>query len=111
VALASRVAAATTNINRALLASRSGGSNTVVLFGVGAAGAPITGTIRYTEPAAATALYVTDLAPNATYAVTATVSGGSHTVTIAPATTGFVSSPRGTLYVTIAATGAVSSGI
>jgi hypothetical protein len=108
VALASRIE--TPNANGALLASTAGDRNTVVLFGLGAAGSPIAGPISYAQPAAETAVIIADLAPNTTYAVTATVNGANHEVTIAPASVGFTTSARGTLYVTIAATGTVSAG-
>lgn len=107
VALASRIE--TPNANGALLTA-TGGSNTVVLFGVGAAGAPISGTIAYTQPASTTTLIVTDLQPNTTYAVTATINGPSHDVRIAQGASGFSTSARGTLYVTIAADGTVTPG-
>jgi hypothetical protein len=108
VSLASRIE--TPNANGALLASTTNGSNKVVLFGTGAAGAPIAGAITYVQPAASTIVIVADLPPNTTYAVTAVVRGTNHDVTIAPAASGFTTSARGTLYVTITATGTVRAG-
>ncbi len=101
----------TLNANGALLASTTGGPNKVVLFGLGAAGAPITGAITYSQPAVATTVIVADLPPSTTYSVTTTMNGTNHDVTVVPAAAGFVTSARGTLYVTIAADGTVAAGL
>jgi hypothetical protein len=85
------------------------GGNAVVLFGAGATDTVLTGTVSYVEPAAATTLIVADLQPGASYSVTAAVSGSNHNVTIQPGS-GFQASDQGTLYVVIAASGAVSAG-
>lgn len=106
VAIASRIQ--TLNANGALLAA-TGGGNHVVLFGLGAAGAPISGAIAYTQPAAATTLIVADLAPNTAYAVTASVSASTHAVQIAPGASPFTTSARGVLQVNIAANGTVTN--
>jgi hypothetical protein len=104
---AAAVAAATrlstsSNVNGALLTSTSG--NAAVLFG---ASGTVSGAVTFSEPAAATRVVVADLAPNTSYAVSVTVSGGSHSVTIQPGS-GFTSSANGTLAVTISAAGAVA---
>lgn len=108
VATASRIQ--TMNANGALLTS-TGGSNKVVLFGLGAAGNPITGAISYTQPASQTAVIVTDLQPNTTYAVTVTLNGPDHDVSIAQGVSSFTTSARGTLYLHIAANGTVTAGM
>jgi hypothetical protein len=102
------VAAATrlnssSNVDGALLASSTG--NAAVMFG---ASGPVSGAVSFSEPAAATRVVVADLAPNTSYAVSVSVSGGSHSVTIQPGS-GFTSSANGTLAVSISAAGAVSA--
>jgi len=106
VALGS-LAVSSTNVKGAVLTAAAG--NKVALFGAGAVGVTVTGTVTFTEPAAVTKVVVADLAPNTGYAVTAVVSGGNHNVTIVPGTV-FTTSEYGTLYVSIAANGAVTAG-
>ncbi len=105
VKLASTIA--TTKVNGALLSGS--GTNIVVLFGTGAPDALISGNVTFSEPAVATTLVITDLPPNTGYSVSATVSGGNHTVTVAPGS-GFITSATGTLYVNIAANGSATPG-
>ena len=105
VKLASTIA--TTKVNGALLSGS--GTNIVVLFGTGAPDALISGNVTFSEPAVATTLVITDLPPNTGYSVSATVSGGNHTVTVAPGS-GFTTSATGTLYVNIAANGSATPG-
>lgn len=104
VANASRIESL--NASGVLLAPPAG-NHTVVLFGRGAAGTPITGPIAYAQPAAATTLIVTDLPPSTRYDVEVTVVGATHTVTITPAPSGVTTSSQGTLRVTIGADGSV----
>jgi hypothetical protein len=106
VALGS-VVASSANVKGALLTAATG--NRVALFGAGAVGQTVTGAVTFTEPAAATKVVVADLAPNTAYAVAAPTSGTNHNVTIQPGT-GFTTSANGTLYVDIAANGAVAAG-
>jgi hypothetical protein len=104
VANASRIESM--NASGVLLVPPSG-DNTVVLFGRGAAGTPITGPIAFAQPAAATMLIVTDLVPSTSYAVEVTVVGATHAVTVTPDASGVFTSSQGTLRVSIAATGSV----
>ncbi len=106
VAAASALAASS-NVNGVLLASTSG--NRAVLFAAATAGTTVAGPITFTEPAATTAVVVTDLSPNTGYSVSATVAGGNHQVTIQPGS-GFTTTSAGTLDVSIAAGGGVSAG-
>jgi hypothetical protein len=107
VALGSLPASLSSNVKGARLAG--GGVNAVVLFGAGAAGQAVSGAVSFVEPAVSTTVVVADLLPNTSYAVTAPVSGGNHTVTIQPGT-GFATSDNGTLYVVIAANGTPGAG-
>jgi hypothetical protein len=106
VALASALTSSA-NVKGILQAAATG--NSATLFGAGAAGTNVTGAVTFTEPAVATKVVATDLAPNSPYAVTAMLSGSNHNVTINTGT-GFTTSPNGTLYVMIAANGAVTAG-
>jgi len=94
VALASRIQTMTAN---GALLTAADGTSTVVLFGLGAAGTPITSAIAYSEPATATTVVVTDLAPNTPYAVTTTLGAGTHDVRIEAGASAFMSSAAGTL--------------
>ena len=82
----------------------------MALFGAVAAGTDVVGLVTFTEPAAATKVVVSDLSPATIYAVTTTTSGANHNVTVQPAASGFTTTSNGTLYVKIAAGGAVTSG-
>ncbi|HTL97766.1 MAG TPA: hypothetical protein VL181_03075, partial [Holophagaceae bacterium] len=85
-------------------------SNHVVLFGTGAAGATVNGTIAFTCPAAATVVVITDLPPDTGYAVSAAAAPGNEfTITAAPGS-GFTTTANGTLYLSMSATGAVTVG-
>ncbi|HJW09355.1 MAG TPA: hypothetical protein VJ483_06940 [Holophagaceae bacterium] len=84
-------------------------SNQAVLFGTGAAGATIGGTLTFTVPAVATILVLTDLPASADYTVTATLAAGKLTVQATPGA-GFTTTATGTLYLSLAATGVVSAG-
>jgi hypothetical protein len=97
-----------TNVKAVIVPGTAG--NSVAVFGAGAAGTTISGVITLSEPAATTKLVVTDLAPSTSYAVTASVAGSSHNVTIQPGT-GFTTTANGTLYVNVATSGAVSAGL
>jgi hypothetical protein len=107
VALGSIPASLSSNVKGVLLAAS--GANKVVLFGAGAVGQTISGTVSYSEPAAATTVVVADLPANTGYSVTVSTSGGNHAVTIQPGS-GFTTSQVGTLYLVIAASGTVSAG-
>ncbi|HET7541199.1 MAG TPA: DNRLRE domain-containing protein [Polyangiaceae bacterium] len=99
------VVSSSSNVTGALIADAGG--NFVGLFGTNP-GQTVSGAITFTEPAQATKLVVSDLAPNSTYSVSVQVSG-NHAVTVQPGS-GFTSSANGTLYVNIAANGVVTSG-
>ena len=105
VSLASALSSSA-NVKGVLL---TGSTNSVALFGAGAAATNISGAVTFTEPAAATKVVVTDLAPSSAYSVTAAVAGSSYNVTIQPGN-GFTTTANGTLYVNIAAGGGVSAG-
>jgi hypothetical protein len=105
---AAAVAAATklnasSNVDGALLTAPGG--NAAVLFG---ASGTVSGAVTFSEPAAATRVVVSDLAANESYAVSVSVSGGNHAVTIQPGA-GFTSSANGTLALSISAAGVVSA--
>ena len=63
---------------------QSAAGNSAAVFGTGAAGTPVSGTIAYAVPAAQTRHVVTDLTPQAAYTVSVSVTGGTHTVTVTP---------------------------
>ncbi|HXU72622.1 MAG TPA: DNRLRE domain-containing protein [Polyangia bacterium] len=102
VAAASKLTSSS-NVSGALLASSGG--NAAVLFG---ASGTVSGAVTFSEPAAATRVVVSDLAPSTSYAVSVSVSGGAHAVTVQPGA-GFTTTANGTLAVSISATGAVTA--
>ncbi|HKA01760.1 MAG TPA: Ig-like domain-containing protein [Candidatus Solibacter sp.] len=66
----------------ALLESAAG--NTATVFGTAPVGMAIGGTLAYGVPAAQTRHVITDLTPSGSYAVSVTVSGANHVVTVTP---------------------------
>jgi hypothetical protein len=101
------VVTSSSNVKGALLTASSG--NSVALFGAGAAGQVVSGPVTFSEPAVATKVVVTDLAPNSAYSVAVQVTGGNHNLTIQPGT-GFTTSAQGSLYLNLSATGTPSAG-
>jgi len=61
---------------------QSSAGNTVSVFGAGPIGTPISGTISYAVPTAQARHVITDLAPQAAYAISVSVAGGTQTVTV-----------------------------
>ena len=102
---AASVVTSSSNVNGALIADSGG--NFVALFGSNP-GQAISGNVTFSEPAQASKVVIAGLAPSTTYAVSVQVSG-THSVTVQPGT-GFTTSASGTLYLNIAANGAVTSG-
>jgi hypothetical protein len=102
VAAATKLSASS-NVNGTLLTAS--GANAAVLFG---ASGTVSGAITFSEPAAATRVVASDLAPSTSYAVSVSVSGGTHAVTIQPGA-GFTTTANGTLAVSISAAGAASA--
>lgn len=94
------------NVTGALIADSAG--NSVALFG-SSPGQTISGPVTFSEPAQASRVVITDLAPSTSYAISVQV-GASHSVAVQPGA-GFTSTANGTLYVNITANGAVSAGI
>jgi hypothetical protein len=99
------VITSSSNVTGALIADAGG--NFVALFGSNP-GQTIAGNVTFSEPAQASKVVIAGLAPNTAYAVSVQVSG-THAVTVQPGS-GFTSSAQGTLYVNIAANGAVTLG-
>jgi len=110
VAVASRLTSAdgnaSANVTGALL---RGAASYAALFGSGAAGSTISGTVTFTIPASQTLVVLSDLAPNAAFSATASVSGGTLTVTVQPGS-GFTTSGNGVLYVNVSSSGTVTAG-
>jgi len=98
-----------TNAKGVILAAAD--RNKIALFGAGAAGEPIAGSIVFDAPAVTTTtLVVADLLPGTTYAVSAPVDDGTHRVTISPGASGFTTSAAGVLHVDISSAGVVTTG-
>lgn len=109
VAGATPVTNAQGGITGVVLTDNGGGNgNDVVIFSTGTPGTPISGTISYTVPASAAEHVITELQPSTSYSVTATQSGSTLTVTVAPGS-GYTTSAQGVLHFNVSAAGAVSS--
>src|SRR5712691_559653 len=93
----------------ALLASPVGAPNSVVLAGSASLGQNVTGTISYVVPQAQTRHVITDLPPNATYNISASVASNQHTLTVTPTGGGaFTTSANGVLSFNVSADGTVA---
>ena len=89
----------------ALLQSPTG--NSVVISGIAAVGTAIAGPLGYVVPAVQTRHVITDLAPSTGYAISVSVAGGSHSVSIVPGGSS-TASANGVLTFQVSASGQVA---
>jgi hypothetical protein len=85
---------------------QSAAGNSVVIAGTAPVGTAIAGTLSYVVPAAQTSHVITDLAPSTGYAVSVTVIGSNHSLSITPGGTR-TSSENGVLSFQVSAAGQV----